>query len=118
MTGRLGIDDVRPQISSRQYPAKAVVGEVTPVSAVVWREGHDAVNATLTVIGPNDTISTGVTMQPDHEVPDLFHAVFVPDEVGTWRFRVDAWSDSFATWHNAVDKPFSTYWSTRREARC
>lgn len=104
MTGRLGIDDVRPQISSRQYPAKAVVGEVTPVSAVVWREGHDAVNATLTVIGPNDTISTGVTMQPDHEVPDLFHAVFVPDEVGTWRFRVDAWSDSFATWNNAVVK--------------
>ena len=49
MTGRLGIDDVRPQISGRNHPAKAVVGEVVPVSALVWREGHDAVAATLNV---------------------------------------------------------------------
>ncbi|WP_420872435.1 maltotransferase domain-containing protein [Mycobacterium leprae] len=25
------------------YPAKAVVGEMVPVSATVWREGHEAV---------------------------------------------------------------------------
>src|SRR5258707_14517813 len=49
MPGRIAIDDVRPVVSSGRYPAKAVVGEIVPVSATVWREGHDAVAATLVV---------------------------------------------------------------------
>ena len=44
----------QPVVSCGAYPAKAVVGEVVPVSAAVWREGHDAVAATLVVryLGP------------------------------------------------------------------
>ena len=49
MAGRIGIDDVAPVVSGGRYPAKAVVGEVVPVRATVWREGHDAVSATLVV---------------------------------------------------------------------
>ena len=49
MPGRIEIDDVQPVVSCGAYPAKAVVGEVVPVCASVWREGHDAVAATLVV---------------------------------------------------------------------
>ena len=49
MVGRIGIDDVAPVVSGGQFPAKAVVGEIVPVRATVWREGHDAVAATLVV---------------------------------------------------------------------
>ncbi|MDQ2637769.1 MAG: DUF3416 domain-containing protein, partial [Actinomycetota bacterium] len=49
MAGRIAIDDVAPVISGGRYPAKAVVGEIVPVTATVWREGHDAVAATLVV---------------------------------------------------------------------
>jgi len=49
VAGRIEIDDVAPVVSYGRYPAKAVVGEVVPVKAVVWREGHDAVSATLVV---------------------------------------------------------------------
>lgn len=49
MPGRVEIDDVAPVVSCGVYPAKAVVGEVVPVSAAVWREGHEAVAATLVV---------------------------------------------------------------------
>ncbi len=49
MAGRIGIDDVAPVVSGGRYPAKAVVGEVVPVRATVWREGHDVVAATLVV---------------------------------------------------------------------
>ena len=53
--GRVEIDDVQPVVSCGAYPAKAVVGEVVPVSAAVWREGHEAVAATLVVryLGPS-----------------------------------------------------------------
>ena len=54
MPGRVEIDDVAPVVSCGAYPAKAVVDEVVPVRASVWREGHDAVAATLVVryLGP------------------------------------------------------------------
>src|SRR5215813_10925686 len=52
--GRIEIDNVQPVVSCGAYPAKAVVGEVVPVSAAVWREGHERVAATLVVryLGP------------------------------------------------------------------
>ncbi|AWB83840.1 maltotransferase domain-containing protein [Corynebacterium liangguodongii] len=103
MIGRFGIDDVRPQVSGRTLPAKAVVGEVVPVSALVWREGHDAVAATLVTEAPDGTRSAAL-MQQEVYRPDYVHALIVPHVEGTWRFRVDAWSDVMATWRNAVSK--------------
>ena len=103
MVARFGIDDVRPQVSGRTLPAKAVVGEVVPVSALVWREGHDAVGATLQVTSPSGA-EYAIAMQPEAYRPDYVHAVFVPDEQGLWCFRVDAWSDVLATWRNAASK--------------
>lgn len=103
MVARFGIDDVRPQVSGRTLPAKAVVGEVVPVSALVWREGHDAVAATLVLVSPSGE-QFAVPMHQEVYRPDYVHGVFVPHEQGLWRYRVDAWSDVMATWRNAVEK--------------
>ena len=51
MAGRIGIDDVAPVVSGGRYPAKAVVGEIVPVRATVWREGHDALGAGVVLAG-------------------------------------------------------------------
>ena len=103
MVARFGIDDVRPQVSGRTLPAKAVVGEVVPVSAVVWREGHDAVAATLVLVAPSGE-QYSVPMHQEVYRPDYVHGIFIPREEGLWRYRVDAWSDVMATWRNAVEK--------------
>lgn len=105
MTGRLAIEDVRPLVGGGNYPSKAVVGEYVPVAAVIWREGHDAINATLNVQGPKGSSAakgTMVTMTRDFMDQDLMHAAFVPDVAGEWTFQVDAWSDPMATWRHAV----------------
>ena len=106
MTGRLGIDCISPVISHGATPAKAIVGQVFPVSASVWREGHDAISATLVVRRPAGAEGgrAKITMTPDPEDVDRRHAVFVPDVPGMWTFRVDAWSDPAATWFNAITK--------------
>lgn len=103
MVARFGIDDVRPQVSGRTLPAKAVVGEVVPVSALVWREGHDAVAATLVLVSPSGE-QYSVPMHQEVYRPDYVHGIFIPREQGLWRYRVDAWSDVMATWRNAVEK--------------
>ena len=131
MPGRIAIDDVSPVISGGKYPAKAAVGEVVPISAAVWREGHDAVSATLVVRchgpqypqlveGPMQTVDPPKPVPIDRLVspqprirpqalpmtlgrtPDVFHGQFTPDSVGLWSFRVDGWSDPIATWRKAV----------------
>ncbi|MDK8667808.1 DUF3416 domain-containing protein [Corynebacterium marquesiae] len=104
MTTRLGIDDVRPLISAGSVASKAVVGEVIPVTALVWREGHDAVSATLSAWAARTTATSSVTMQVDPDDQDRVHGVFTTGTQGTWYFRVDAWSDPIATWKNAVTK--------------
>jgi starch synthase (maltosyl-transferring) len=105
VTGRLGIDDVSPVISCGQFPAKAVIGEYVPVHATVWREGHDAVAATVVWRGPGDRVARRARMVPDPDAVglDRWLATIVPDAEGQWTFRVDAWSDPWSTWRHAVE---------------
>jgi len=113
--GRIGIDDVAPVVSCGEYPANAVVGEMVPVCATVWREGHEAVAATLVVryLGvtyprPGQQPAPSGRVKPLQfpmtlgRTPDVFHGQFTPDEVGLWTFRVDGWGDPITTWRHAV----------------
>jgi starch synthase (maltosyl-transferring) len=99
----LGIDDVTPVIGEDRYPAKAVVGEHLPIEATVWREGHDAVSATVAWRGPTDRMARQVRMVEKGKGLDRFAATIVPDVEGAWTFRVEAWSDPWATWLHAVE---------------
>lgn len=74
--------------------------------AVVWREGHDALSATVNIKGPKTSsvapTTRRITMQRSEHDPDQVNAIFVPDVPGDWTVRVDAWSDPMATWRHAV----------------
>ena len=41
-------------------------------------------------------------MTPHASEPDRFVASVVAEEPGLWTFRVDGWSDPWATWRHAV----------------
>ncbi|MGH3939179.1 MAG: alpha-1,4-glucan--maltose-1-phosphate maltosyltransferase [Pseudonocardiaceae bacterium] len=103
MSGRIAIDDVTPVISSGRYLSKAVVGEHVPVAATVWREGHDAVAATVVWRGPGDQSDREIRMRPGAPGLDRFHATVIPDRMGCWTFRVDGWADPWATWRHAIE---------------
>ena len=129
--GRIEIDDVQPVVSGGRFPAKAVVGEVVPVTATVWREGHDAVAATLVVryhgttyppladeppgrvrvaepVPIQDVVNPAPRVRPitvsmeQGITPDVFHGQFSPTAVGLWTYRVDGWGDPIATWRKHV----------------
>ncbi|PZS37794.1 MAG: alpha-1,4-glucan--maltose-1-phosphate maltosyltransferase, partial [Pseudonocardiales bacterium] len=103
MSGRIAIDDVTPVVSCGRYPSKAVVGEQVPVCATVWREGHDAVGATVVWRGPGNGSGSQTRMQPGPPGLDQFTATVVADEVGWWSFRVDGWADPWETWRHAIE---------------
>src|SRR3954463_2737219 len=107
MTGRadlrLGISDVAPVVSCGSFSARAVVGEHLPITATVFREGHDAVAANVVWTSPDGTESPFLRMAKLPPEPDRWLATVVPDRQGRWSFRVEAWSDPLATWRHAVE---------------
>jgi starch synthase (maltosyl-transferring) len=113
MTGRadlrLGITDVAPVVSCGSFSARAVVGEHVPITATVFREGHDAVAANLVWTPPGEDGPGEDGSAPRHrmarfgEEPDRWLATVVPDREGLWTFLVEAWSDPLATWRHAVE---------------
>ncbi|MEP6598128.1 MAG: alpha-1,4-glucan--maltose-1-phosphate maltosyltransferase [Actinomycetota bacterium] len=102
MVGRLGLAAISPVVSGGEYPARSVVGERVPISAVVFREGHDAVGANVALRGPDGQKRANVRMTPGAPGLDQWHATIVADHQGLWSFVVEAWSDPLSTWHHAV----------------
>ncbi|WP_233153573.1 alpha-1,4-glucan--maltose-1-phosphate maltosyltransferase [Kineosporia sp. R_H_3] len=105
VVGRIPVLAVTPVVDGGRWPAKAVVGEPVPVEATVFREGHDAVAATAVLVDPDGAEAARVRMVPLAPGTDRWGATVVPDRQGVWTFRVEGWSDPYATWeHNAVIK--------------
>jgi starch synthase (maltosyl-transferring) len=102
---RIPVHKVSPVIEGGAYPAKAVVGESIPIRATVFREGHDAVNASVVLTDPNGKERLE-PMRPTTPVGfDWWTASVVLDIEGPWTFRVEGWSDPWETWvHNAEIK--------------
>jgi starch synthase (maltosyl-transferring) len=100
--GRLGITSIRPVVSAGDYPARAVVGEHVPVSAVVFREGHDAVGASVALRAPDGRKFPFIRMLPGRPGLDEWQVAVIPDQPGLWSFAIEAWSDPLSTWHHAV----------------
>ena len=107
MTGRadlrLGITDVAPVVSCGAFSARAVVGEHLPITATVFREGHDAVAADVVVTGPDGSRQRFNRMERFGDQPDRWLTTVVLDREGRWTYRVEAWSDPLSTWHHAVE---------------
>jgi len=108
VAGRLGLNELAPQVACGRYPGKAVVGERITISATVFREGHDRVGANVLWRGPSrDQTSSAVDplnlMTREADWSSRFTAAVVPDEIGLWTYTVQAWSDPLATWRHAVE---------------
>ena len=105
VVGRLGLTSIAPVVAGGRLSAKSVVGEHVPVSAVIFREGHDAVAANVALRGPEGARIRFVPMTPGAVGTDQWHATIVLDREGEWTFVVEAWSNPMATWkHNVTVK--------------
>jgi starch synthase (maltosyl-transferring) len=105
MVGRFGLSGVSPVVGSTvlaEFPARAVVGEPMPVSALVFREGHDAVAASVVLRDPAGRKAGTVRMSPGEPGTDRWHALVRADRTGMWSFCIEAWSDPMSTWHHAI----------------
>ena len=101
MLGRITIDDVRPTTPSGECPAKAVVGEEVPVSADIFRDGHDLLAARVRWRRVGKAKWRSAPLRS--EVNDRWTGTFSPTEIGRHELVIEAWRDRFATWRHDVE---------------
>ena len=102
MVGRIPVFNVTPVVDLGRQPAKATRGEPFPVTATVFREGHDKLGAEVLLTGPDGVRRPPVRMIGHPEIPDQYEAWVTPDAEGQWSFEIQAWSDPIGTWQYAA----------------
>ncbi|WP_264674007.1 alpha-1,4-glucan--maltose-1-phosphate maltosyltransferase [Planctomonas psychrotolerans] len=88
------------------WPVTSFVSDVVPFGATVFREGHDLIGVDLALTDPSGAV-TRHRMRVDETRPgeDRYTARVQLNLQGRWTYRVEAWSDDYATWlHNAEIK--------------
>lgn len=100
-TDRFGITDVTPVVDGGRFPARCVTGQRMHFTATVFREGHDAVAATV-ALSRDGADRIAVRMRPGEPGTDRWSADVALPEEGAWEFRIEAWSDPWSTWRHAV----------------
>ncbi len=102
MVGRIPVMDVTPVVNLARHPAKAAVGEVFEVTALVFREGHDQLGAEVVLTDPHGVRRPPLRMHDVEGDVARMAATVCPDTEGAWTFEVQSWSDPVATWlHDA-----------------
>ena len=96
LLGRIPVLQVTPCVENGTFPVKSVVGEPFEVTATVFREGHEAVRATVVLTAP-DGAERQVPMALDSPGLDHWSATISADRTGSWSYRVEGWSDPYGT---------------------
>src|SRR6188768_1962079 len=99
--GRIPIVGVGPVLEGGRWPARAVVGEAVPITATIFREGHDLEGATVVVTRPSGRTQS-LPMPVVEWGTSLYEAIYLPSAEGLHSFRVEAWSDPVGTWAHAA----------------
>jgi starch synthase (maltosyl-transferring) len=104
--GRIPILSLSPQIEDNLWPVTSFVTDVVPFAATVFREGHDLIGVDVLLTDPTGAV-TRHRMPVDETRPgeDRYTTRVQLNLQGRWTYRVEAWSDDYATWlHNAEIK--------------
>ena len=94
--GHVVIERIRPQIDCGVHRAKAIVGDEVEVTADILRDGPSLLQAVIRYRGPSDKRWLEAPMRVVEN--DRWAGSFKPDEVGRYRYAIQAWPDDFGSW--------------------
>src|SRR5689334_6444918 len=97
--GRIPVLDVAPVVDCGNRPAKSVVGEEFDVTATVFAEGHEAVNATVVLTGPDGAEHIRPMVRVNAGL-DAWAVTVSAGSTGRWSYRVEGWHDPYGTWNH------------------
>jgi len=103
LSGRFPITDISPSVLGGRRPAAAAVGELIPVTATCFREGHDSLGVEVVLTRPDGTVAAVERMHSTGTGLDGWAAAIRPDAMGLWHFTIRSWGDAWGTWEHRAD---------------
>ena len=101
-TSRAVIEHISPQVDQGNYAIKRVPAEIIHVTAAIFGDGHDIVNARLLHRKVGEKKWQEERM---HEVEnDEWTGQFLTGEPGMYEYTISAWIDHPLTWHHGLVK--------------
>lgn len=101
---RVVIEEIQPQISCGRYPAKTTVNEPLPVSATIFTDSHDKIQAKLQYRPQGRKRWEDAALKP--VINDRWEGSFTATDSGMYEFRILAWVDHFGSWQAGFKKKF------------
>ncbi len=96
------IERISPQLDGGAHPVKRVVGDVLQVTADVFADGHDLLDAALLVRADDDPQWREEPMR--YVDNDRWSGSVELLRNRRHRYAVEAWRDVFGSWRDALDK--------------
>jgi starch synthase (maltosyl-transferring) len=99
---RVVIEGVLPEIDGGRFPITRTPGESVTVSADIFADGHDVIDAALQYRRDGDADWQYEAMRPIKN--DRWEAQFRPGSVGIYFYTLRGWVDRFKTWARDLEK--------------
>lgn len=99
---RVVIENIAPQVDAGRYPIKRSVHQSVTVTADIFVDGHDEVAADLLFRIKGHKRWQRHPMQALGN--DAYSAQFRVDRPGSYEYTVEAWLDTYTTWHGQLAK--------------
>ncbi len=99
---RVIIENVWPRVDDGLHPVKRIIGDRLKVWADIFRDGHDKLAASLLsrIAGDDEWKVTPMRLDDN----DRWLAEIPLDHVGLVQYRIEAWTDHFASWRADTEK--------------
>jgi len=91
MITRFPVVDIAPTIyfGGEFLPAKAIANESIPVSATIFREGHETFTAEVVLFNPEGKVESRSPMREIWDGTDRFEGIVRPTATGRWQFAIE-----------------------------
>jgi len=99
---RAVIEDVKPAINGGEFAIKKVIGETVKLTADVFGDGHDIVNAHL--VYKHDSQKTWKKVPMTALVNDLWEVEFEVKKIGFYTYKLEAWVDYALNWQHEIKR--------------
>lgn len=112
---RVNIENVLPQIDCGKYPIKRVVNERVKISADIFSDGHDHVQASLYYRKIKKGKENWQQSPMSFLGNDHWEGSFIAGELGMYEYSIATWIDHFSTWQHGLRKKFEDHQDVHTE---
>ncbi len=98
---RITIEDVYPEIEGGRHPIKRVLGDELKVEADILCDGHDQLRAVIKFRREGQQWREAPLVLFDN---DRWAGHIRLDQLGLWRYTIEAWTDQFESWRDECAK--------------